>query len=408
MSFSIAAARSPLLKKPKKFCVSLKRIAVSNQVATGKCGITIKGLGSMQPLEQDIDTHLYRAVSVTRLSLHISILLLAPLAAATLKYRAGQYVNIELPDGTQRSYSPATQLRTDGYLELHVRVFPNGKFSQLVKQGVEALSVLKVRGPFGSCVWEYSMDETGPAIFLATGTGIAPIRALIQEALACEKARELWLYWGGHVKEDLYLSQEFVEFEGRFPHFHFVPVVSIEGNTAQAASRHVHRVASLQHKSLAQACVYACGCPDMVNAAGALLYEKNALRMSRYYTDPFIASTTVQSWPNCTSSKDLGAKITVRVARPGTAVPEELRIFPDGTLMTALRSAHLIDGVCGGQQSCGTCRLTLNKTWFEALPKPARSEARLLSTLLNSGPLDRLACQIFLNPGLDGMQVFTP
>lgn len=356
----------------------------------------------MRVLEHDLGVHFYRAVAIKRASVSVVVLQLEPAGPTALRYRAGQYVTVELNDGTLRAYSPATGMQADGRLELHVQLYAGGKFSQRVELGAHALGLLKVRGPFGQCVWPDSLDQAEQAILLATGTGIAPIRALVADALKTGKGKDIRVYWGVPSSDDLYLRDEFAALEQRYPTFHFVPVLSRESLGRKC---YVQQIASAQHTSLARAWVVACGKPEMVSAAAKLLGERNGLPASRFYADPFRASNTL---PFAAASASKVAEIptlTIKVTRPGSQFPESVRVRADGTLMLALRDVQLVEGVCNGQQSCGTCRLTLHKVWFEALPQATCSEVRLLRALPGTGPHDRLACQIALNPDLEGLQV---
>ncbi|WP_407313826.1 FAD-binding oxidoreductase [Pseudomonas sp. nanlin1] len=357
----------------------------------------------MRALEQNLAVHSYRAASVTRASTRVAVLHLEPAGPTALRYRAGQYLTVELNDGTLRAYSPATGMQVDGRLELHVQLYTGGRFSQRVEQGAHALGLLTVRGPFGQCVWPNSFDQAGQAILLATGTGIAPIRALLTDALTAGKGKDIRLYWGVASRDELYLRDEFAELEQRYSQFHFVPVLSRESSGGKV---YVQHIASAQHTSLAHAWVFACGKPEMVSAAAKLLGEGNDLPASRFFADPFSASNTLpRADASASKPADIIPTLTVNVTRPGSRYPEPLRVRADASLMQALRDAQLVEGVCNGQQSCGTCRLTLPRVWFEALPQATRAEARLLRALPGAGPHDRLACQIALKPDLEGMQV---
>lgn len=356
----------------------------------------------MHALELALGVHSYRAVVVTQVSARVAVLQLEPAGQTALCYRAGQYVTVELDDGTLRAYSPATGMQADGRLELHVQLYTGGRFSQRVKQGAQALGLLKVRGPFGQCVWPDSFDQAGQAILLATGTGIAPIRALVTDALTAGKGKDIRVYWGVPSRDDLYLRDEFAALERRYLQFHFIPVFSRE---IPGDKRYVQHIASAQHTSLAHAWVVACGKPAMVSAAAKLLGERNGLPASQFCADSFSASNALPL-AAAGASKAAGIPIlTVNVTRPDSQFSEPVRVRADGTLMQALRDIQLVEGVCNGQQSCGTCRLTLPKTWFDALPQATRSEARLLRALPGAGAHDRLACQIALSPDLEGLQV---
>ena len=120
-----------------------------------------------------------------------------------LQYLAGQYIDFLLKDGKRRSFSLATPPHDDQLLELHIRHVPNGFFTDLLFSQYKGREILRFEGPLGAFYLREDSDK--PAIFVAGGTGFAPIKAIIEHALYHKLDREMVLYWGVRSLRDLYL-----------------------------------------------------------------------------------------------------------------------------------------------------------------------------------------------------------
>jgi len=119
-------------------------------------------------------------------------------AATPMPYREGQFLAVELPDGDVRSYSLAQPCSGDGRLELHIRLRRQGKMSRWLEDGLAPGSKLRLHGPYGDCVWQPAAGEEA-VVMLATGTGIAPLHAMLVRELAGAGSARISLYWGGRV-----------------------------------------------------------------------------------------------------------------------------------------------------------------------------------------------------------------
>jgi CDP-4-dehydro-6-deoxyglucose reductase len=331
----------------------------------------------------------YRVAELDYLHCAVVRLRLLPTTARHLHYRCGQYISLELADGEQRSYSPAAPLSADGAIELHVRLYPDGRFSGLIRNGLAALGSLKVHGPYGDCVWQTPHSTEAPVILLATGTGIAPIKALLLAALAQGCSNPLWLYWGARHADELYAREQFKTLEQQHGNFHFVEVLSPE---------HVQDRAARQHPQLADAMVYACGLPAMIDAARTLLTGQCGLAEAHFFADAFVTAT-----PSATEGNGTAPARMIHTTFRSPTGNGSLRIASGATLLCGLRAAGVLKGVCGGRQSCGTCRVSLDESDYALLAPISRNEQRLLKALPGADDLDRLACQIVLEPALDGM-----
>ena len=202
------------------------------------------------------------------------------------RFLAGQYIDILLKDGKRRSYSLATRPDTGGVtaLEIHVRHTPGGLFTEHVFGKLKVRDLLRFEGPLGSF---YLRDESDkPMILLASGTGFAPIRSIIESALEkkLEQKRPMTLYWGCRVRQDLYqmeLAQSWVR-----PGFKFVPVLSEE--KWEGRTGFVHRAVMEDFPDMSGVQVYACGAPIMVESARKDFSLQCRLPAEEFFADSFI------------------------------------------------------------------------------------------------------------------------
>jgi len=347
----------------------------------------------------------YQVVSLQCQRQDVAILTVAPAGSEKLLYQAGQYIRLTLPDGTQRSYSMATAVKNDGHLEFHIRLRPGGAFLNFMCAHDATCSTLLIDGPYGNFTWSEIPSNLKTVIFLATGTGVAPIRALIEEALNTGCTADLWLYWGGSSLEDLYLLDEFRFLSLSIKNFHFIPLVSDRRD--YSAASYIHQVASSQHHQLLDTRIYACGHPEMVAAAKVLFIKERSFPVSNFYADSFNPASVVREKIPTNLSQNFSNKTSISICLQKKAVQHNLVVRPEGSLLAVLQAAGLLTGICGGQQSCGCCRVTVDPGWFSALPNSSNAESRLLHSLGDSSPTDRLACQINLDLNLDGFQIST-
>src|SRR5918999_6497095 len=139
-----------------------------------------------------------------------------------LQFLAGQYVDILMRGGMRRSLSMANPPHDDALIELHLRNY-GGPFSDHVFNKMKEKEILRFEGPLGTF---FLRDESAkPIIFVASGTGFAPIKAMIEHALYKGVTRPITLYWGGRRRTDLYLN-ELAESWERDHDIKYVPVLS--------------------------------------------------------------------------------------------------------------------------------------------------------------------------------------
>ena len=231
-----------------------------------------------------------RVTSIARPAPDVAILQMQLPANDLLQYHAGQYVEVILRDGARRSYSmanaPHTQVDQPG-IELHLRHLPGGKFTDHVFGAMKEKDILRMEGPFGSFFLREA--SSAPMILLASGTGFAPIKAIIEHLEFKKSERPAVLYWGCRSKADLYLHDWALAAAARLPLLHYVPVLSEPKPEDAWAGRTglVHHAVMHDHPNLMNHQVYACGAPIMVDSAQRDFVMKCGLPDDEFYADAF-------------------------------------------------------------------------------------------------------------------------
>lgn len=205
---------------------------------------------------------------------------------AAFPVRAGQFVNLTRPrDGLTRSYSVAS-IETDGHVELHVRVVPNGKMSQWVHSELREGQEVSLRGPTGDCFYAEGRPDQ-PLVLVGTGTGLAPLVGVARDALAKNHRGSITLIHGGRTPPDLYLDVELRKLAMQHPNFRYLPVLSGDVELPGVPKGHVDRVLTQQFPSLAGFRAFLCGSPKMVRDVRALIYKLGA-SLDDIFADAFI------------------------------------------------------------------------------------------------------------------------
>ena len=234
-----------------------------------------------------------RVSSLHRASHDVMVLRMQLPAADPFRYHAGQYVEFLLRDGDRRSYSMANaphNLGNPASIELHVRHMPGGKFTDQVFGTMKDKDILRIEGPFGS--FFLREDSPKPMVFLASGTGFAPIKALIEHIEAQHITRPVTVYWGGRRPADLYMHDWMVEQAARMPHLSYVPVVSdaLPEDAWTGRTGFVHHAVMADFADLSSHQVYACGAPVVVESAKADFIGTCGLPADEFFADSFTSA----------------------------------------------------------------------------------------------------------------------
>ncbi|WP_311221387.1 MULTISPECIES: CDP-6-deoxy-delta-3,4-glucoseen reductase [unclassified Acidovorax] len=231
-----------------------------------------------------------RVSTLTRASHDVMIVRLQLPAADTFRYHAGQYIEFILKDGARRAYSMATaphsQAQAPG-VELHIRHMPGGRFTDHVFTGMKEKEILRIEGPFGSFFLREDVDK--PIVLLASGTGFAPVKALIEHMHFKGITRPTTLYWGGRRPGDLYMDGWLRERLADMPQLRYVPVVSHAQPEDAWTGRtgFVHQAVLDDFADLSSHQVYACGAPVVVESARAAYTAQRGLPPDDFFADAF-------------------------------------------------------------------------------------------------------------------------
>ena len=206
-----------------------------------------------------------------------------------LQFLAGQYIDILMKDGKRRSFSLANAPHDDQFLELHVRKTPGGAFSKYVFEEMKERAILRFEGPLGTFYLREDNDK--PFIFVAGGTGFAPVKAQIEHLLHHGEDRPIVLYWGVRSKKDLYTELP-LQWVREHPNVSYIPVLSdpVAEDGWQGRTGFVHQAVLDDFEDLSGYQVYACGAPGMTDVARQTFVEQRGLPEDEFYCDAFTPS----------------------------------------------------------------------------------------------------------------------
>jgi CDP-4-dehydro-6-deoxyglucose reductase, E3 len=228
-----------------------------------------------------------RVTSLEKKSPDVMVIRLQLPANDTLRYHAGQYIEFILRDGARRSYSMANAPSNGPGVELHIRHMPGGKFTDHVFTAMKEKEILRVEGPFGSFYLREDSDK--PMVLLASGTGFAPIKAVIEHMQHKGITRDATLYWGGRRPADLYLDDWVKARLSDMPNLKYVPVISnaVPEDDWRGRTGFVHKAVMEDFPDLSGHQVYACGAPIVVDSARADYVAAAKLAPEDFFADSF-------------------------------------------------------------------------------------------------------------------------
>ena len=210
---------------------------------------------------------------------------------ADFRFYAGQFIEFILPDGSRRSYSmanaPQGEEQKSSLIELHLRLMPGGKFTPYVFNQMQENEAVQLEGPFGTFFLRENSKK--PIILLASGTGLAPIKAILEHMQAKKSRRTVTLYWGGNRPKDLYLQDWVQQQTKNMPNLTYIPVISaaLPQDNWQGRTGFVHHAVMADFPDLSKHQVYACGSLVMVEAAKRDFVEQCQLKEKEFYADAF-------------------------------------------------------------------------------------------------------------------------
>lgn len=226
-----------------------------------------------------------RVQKMARPAADVMVLSLKLPANEHLQFLAGQYIDILLKDQKPRSFSLANAPHDAEFLELHIRNIAGGAFTQHVFETMKERDILRFRGPLGT--FFLREESSKPIIFVASGTGFAPIKGIIEHALHIGVKRAMHFYWGARKRADLYMLDKAMQWEKNG--IKFTPVLSeaLPEDAWQGRTGFVHQAVLDDYSDLSSNEVYACGAPVVVEAAHRDFTAQRGLPEEAFFSDAF-------------------------------------------------------------------------------------------------------------------------
>ena len=242
--------------------------------------VSLEGALPVRKMPARISSLVHTSPDVIQLQLQLP-------ASESFQYRAGQYLDVLLRDGARRSYSMANAPHTGPTLELHIRHMPGGRFTDLVFGSMKERDIVRIEGPMGSFFLREDSDK--PVVLLASGTGFAPIKALIEHMQERQITRPATLFWGGRRPHDLYMDAWVRAQCAVMPNLSYVPVVSdaLPEDKWQGRTGFVHQAVLEDMPDLSGYQVYACGAPVVVESAQRDFSDLAGLDEDEFFADAF-------------------------------------------------------------------------------------------------------------------------
>lgn len=233
-----------------------------------------------------------RVSSLEKVADDVMVVRLQTAGSDPFLYEPGQYIEFILKDGLRRAYSLAAKPTDKEPIELHIRHMPGGVFTDYVfgvgDVAMKVREILRIEGPMGSFFLRKTSDKA--MIFLASGTGFAPLKAMMEQVIESGISRPISLYWGGRRPRDIYKMQMCQAWQEMLPNFTFIPVVSdaLAEDNWQGRTGFVHQAVLEDIPDLSAYQVYACGAPIVVDSARKA-YTEAGLPEDEFYADSFIS-----------------------------------------------------------------------------------------------------------------------
>lgn len=245
-------------------------------------GITVKLLETAKEIE--VKTLPCRVADHKQLAHDVMAVWLKLPDNQRLQFMAGQYLNFILNDGRERAFSIANAPHDDELIELHIRHVDGGEFTDYVFDRMQDKAILRIRGPLGTFILREDSDR--PVIFMAGGTGFAPIKGQIEHAIYIGDKRPMTFYWGVRSEADLYMGELAQRWADEHDNISFIPVMSEPSAKWQGRTGFVHEAVIADNPDMSRFDVYMAGPPVMVNA-GKDAFMQAGLAVEHMFSDSF-------------------------------------------------------------------------------------------------------------------------
>ncbi|MCA1370357.1 2Fe-2S iron-sulfur cluster binding domain-containing protein [Bradyrhizobium sp. BRP14] len=235
--------------------------------------------------DHPVKTFQARVTSLDNATHDIKRVRIMPESGLPLSFSAGQYAQLSFPGAPTRDYSMANQ-PGERELEFHIRRIPNGAASERVASTLAVGDEVTVRAPFGSAFLRHR--HTGPILAIAGGSGMAPIKSIVETALNHGFRQPIHLYFGVRQERDLYLVDHFRTLSEHYPNLTFIPVLSQDERSAGYRAGMVTRAIAEDLQDLDGWQAYMAGPPAMTDSATPILLEcglqPEALHVDVFFT----------------------------------------------------------------------------------------------------------------------------
>ena len=273
--------------KPEESLTELEKadgeILTCCRVAVTDVSLEAEDLGAL--VDYPAKTVPCRINSLTKLTDDVVEVILRLPPGQPLKFLAGQYVDVIGRGGIRRSYSIANAPRQDGCIVLYIKRVEAGEMSHYWFNEASSNDLLRLEGPLGT--FFFRDNAPGTIVLLATGTGIAPVKALLEDLDANPGKvvdRRVLVFWGNRHQKDLFWKPQFENID-----VYYTPVLSRAGDEWSGASGYVQDTVIERELEMDDLIVYACGSEEMIHSAQELLFERG-LSAARFYSDAFVSS----------------------------------------------------------------------------------------------------------------------
>ncbi len=219
-------------------------------------------------------------------------LLLRLLHDEAFTFKSGQFINLKSADNTVRSYSISNPPNKQLHIELQIRLLANGRFGSWVHNEVEIGDNIPASSALGSCFYNTERQEQG-LLLVGTGSGLAPLYGILQDALQQEHKGAIHLFHGSRQAKDLYLKEQIQQLVSEHENFSYTACISGEYRNEHEehySQGRVHEVALSNYSYLNNWRVYLCGHPEMVKQMQTQVFLKG-VDMNDIYVDAFHLSS---------------------------------------------------------------------------------------------------------------------
>ena len=199
---------------------------------------------------------------------------------ATMPFLEGQFIDVIGPNGVRRSYSIANS-SNEKLITLLIKQVEKGVLSQYWFNEAKENDLLRIEGPKGSFFFR---EVKKHIIFLATGTGIAPIKSILDKLSQSPNTMQISLYWGNRKPDDFFWQPEYEDLD-----INYTPVLSRKNDTWPYKIGYVQNIVIEEHINLENTQVYACGSLDMIESAKELFIQ-HGLEEKYFHSDAFVSS----------------------------------------------------------------------------------------------------------------------